>query len=236
MRYSELNHVKRELEKSLRQVKDQMMEEAGSTSRLEGGDITERSETEDTTCTFSTFSNPPSMRLMRPAINGDATKRHRLHQRPSWASKTAGARYKAVVRRPRVNCPEEALPIPAPEEFEGTINDKHWTTMYRKNFKKPGPRPMSSQGARPKEVDPFAVGPKDYTKLLDRSLREAFSARGRRGVFNQERRGSALMRPFGERPISDMGQVTMARSSGAGLQASLGSTVKSPLLASPDVS
>ena len=70
VRYSELNHVKNELERALQQVKGQMKQEGGA-----GGDETDRSLT-DTNCTFSTFPDPPDNSFMRPktAVSAHPTR------------------------------------------------------------------------------------------------------------------------------------------------------------------
>ena len=70
VRYSELNHVKKELERALQQVNGQMKQEGGA-----GGDETDRSLT-DTNCTFSTFPDPPDNSFMRPktAVSAHPTR------------------------------------------------------------------------------------------------------------------------------------------------------------------
>ena len=62
--------MKRELEKALRQVKDEMKEEGGGV-----GDVTDRS-LGDTECTFSTFTDPPDNSFMRPktAVSANPTR------------------------------------------------------------------------------------------------------------------------------------------------------------------
>jgi len=216
VRFSELNLVRRELEKALRQVKQEMVNERGDEVINNGGN-TERTDCSvaQTDCTFTTFSDPPSRSFLRPAsaMSANATARHRQHTPPDWAAPNANAKFCSLARRPRmpragIETQEGKLPMPMPDDFASTLNEKHWHTMHRNDYPTPRRRPPSSHGVAKIDPSKHWNASKAYTKALDHSLESAFSLRGRKGLHNQERRPKAVL-PFGERSSSftNAGQV-----------------------------
>lgn len=218
LRFRDLNYVRRELEKALRQVKQEMTEQVGLDS-VDKGDNTVRS-TAYTDCTFTTFSDPPSRSFLRPAsaMSAKATQRHRQHTPPEWAAPDANSKFHSLVPRPRmprqgIETQEGKLPIPVPTDFLSTMNEKHWHTMYHNDFPVPRRRPASRHGV-PKQ-DPskgwnsVTSDPKEHSRSLNHTLESSFTTRGRKGLHNQARRPKVL--PFGERSASSFtkaGQVT----------------------------